>query len=81
MVDYARASQTIYEVSEDIDSATKQLVNLYRSNQTEIISTAYERFKAILGEEHPAMIYCWMAELTLQVPIKFSTIIVLNWVF
>lgn len=65
MVDYARASQTIYEVSEDIDSATKQLMNLYRSNQTEIISTAYERFKAILGEEHPAMIYCWMAEIDL----------------
>lgn len=65
MVDHVRELLTVYEVADDTASAVHQLINLYKSNQTEVISAAYERFKTVLGEEHPAMMFCYMAEIDL----------------
>ena len=65
MVDHVRELLTVYEVADDTASAVHQLINLYNSNQTEVISAAYERFKTVLGEEHPAMMFCYMAEIDL----------------
>ncbi|CAI0913419.1 tetratricopeptide repeat protein [Serratia quinivorans] len=65
MVDHARKLLTVYEVADDTASAVHQLINLYHSNQTEVISAAYERFKTVLSEEHPAMMFCYMAEIDL----------------
>lgn len=65
MVDHVRELLTVYEVADDTASAVHQLINLYKSNQTEVISAAYERFKTVLDEEHPAMMFCYMAEIDL----------------
>lgn len=65
MIGQVRNLLTIYEVADDTSSAVHQLMNLYHSNQTEVISAAYERFKIVLGEEHPAMMFCYMAEIDL----------------
>ncbi|HCM9211407.1 TPA: tetratricopeptide repeat protein [Enterobacter roggenkampii] len=65
MVDHVRELLTVYEVADDTASAVHQLINLYNSNQTEVISAAYERFKTVLGEEHPVMMFCYMAEIDL----------------
>lgn len=65
MVDHVRELLTVYEVADDTASAVHQLINLYKSNQTEVISASYERFKTVLGEEHPAMMFCYMAEIDL----------------
>ncbi|KVJ11035.1 tetratricopeptide repeat protein [Enterobacter asburiae] len=65
MVDHVRELLTVYEVADDTASAVHQLINLYKCNQTEVISAAYERFKTVLGEEHPAMMFCYMAEIDL----------------
>lgn len=65
VVEHTTKMFTVYEVSDDTSSAIHQIMNLYQSNQTEVISSAYERFKTILGEEHPAMMFCYMAEIDL----------------
>lgn len=65
MIGHVRNLLTVYEVADDTSSAVHQLMNLYHSNQTEVISAAYERFKTVLGEEHPAMMFCYMAEIDL----------------
>lgn len=64
-VDYTKKMLIVYDVAEDTYTAVQQLIKLYRSNQIEIISAAYEKFKTILGEENPAMIYCYLAEIDL----------------
>ncbi|MEN4578189.1 tetratricopeptide repeat protein [Pantoea agglomerans] len=64
-VAHTKKMLTVYEVAEDTSAAVQQLIKLYHSNQIEIISAAYERFKAVLGEEHPAMIYCYFSEIDL----------------
>jgi tetratricopeptide (TPR) repeat protein len=65
IVGQVRNLLTVYEVADDTSSAVHQLMNLYHSNQTEVISAVYERFKTVLGEEHPAMMFCYMAEIDL----------------
>lgn len=65
MIGHVRNLLTVYEVADDTSSAVHQLMNLYHSNQTEVISAAYERFKTVLGEGHPAMMFCYMAEIDL----------------
>lgn len=65
MVSHVRNLLTVYEVADDTSSAAHQLMNLYHRNQNEVISAAYERFKIVLGEEHPAMMFCYMAEIDL----------------
>jgi len=64
-VDHTKKMLTVYEVAEDTYAAFQQLIKLYRNNQIEIISAAYEKFKTVLGSEHPAMIYCYLAEIDL----------------
>lgn len=65
IVDYAKKLLTVFEVADDSELAVNQLIKLYDNNQSEFISVAYERFKTVLGEEHPAMMFCYMAEIDL----------------
>ncbi|MBC3380752.1 tetratricopeptide repeat protein [Serratia fonticola] len=64
-IDYARKLRPTIEVSEDADIASKQLFDLYSRRQTEVISASYDRFRIALGENHPAMMFSYFAEIDL----------------
>jgi len=52
-------------VPDDEAQAAAMLFNLYDSGADGMISTAFEKFTAILRRDHDAMIFCYMAEINL----------------
>ena len=52
-------------VPEDQNRAAELLESLYYNNKEEIISAAFDRFAAVLGTNHDAMRFCYMAEINL----------------
>jgi tetratricopeptide (TPR) repeat protein len=52
-------------VPDDDAQAVAVLVSLYESGKDTWISAAFDKFAAVLGRDHEAMTYCYMAEINL----------------
>lgn len=57
-------------VPEDQNQAAQLLSTLYESDKEEFISSAFQSFLSVLGAEHDAMIFCYMAEINLGMSLK-----------
>ena len=65
LLDIVQARIPELHVPEDEEQAALMLSHLYEGNADEVISTAFEKFAAILSLDHDAMIFCYMAEINL----------------
>lgn len=52
-------------VPEDEAQAAAMLFSLYDSGADQIISAAFEKFASVLGSDHDAMTFCYLAEINL----------------
>jgi tetratricopeptide (TPR) repeat protein len=61
-------------VPEDEKLAADRLASLYDGGADEIISAAFEKFESVLGSDHDAMGFCYMAETNLGMAGKSSAL-------
>ena len=64
--DVFRAAKPELHVPEDANLAGKIAEQLYQSGADSALSGAFEQFLAVLGEDHDAMSFCYMAEINLE---------------
>lgn len=65
MPEVMREAEPEIHVPEDADLARQLAERLYESGADGILSAAFEQFLAVLGSDHDAMGFCYMAEINL----------------
>lgn len=65
MPDVVREAKPELHVPEDPDLARQLAERLYESGADRVLSAAFEQFLSVLGADHDAMGFCYMAEINL----------------
>ena len=65
MPDVLREAKPELHVPEDADLARQLAERLYESGADRVLSAAFEQFLSVLGADHDAMGFCYMAEINL----------------